>query len=389
MNPSAKGWIKKLFKILPESFFNDMDDDGFYTALKETGFIYGSNLSILKGAVASKDFTEEECCKVNLILALYYIHTKKESQFDFIKTVSDFYATTEDYKSSFISEVFGFGSSKPSLEDIIHRRIHIDDNIITKHFNSFLINALLFVDVLAYQHFLDGDKNLKGYILKVEAIIETITVSILSSKKHKAEYEAQLLKLFEASLRHKDNSKLEMSDFTKTISTDFEKKYLIDTTCMASWTDKHIDDEEYGYLKKLQSNLQLDPKIITESIDDLNTFYKTNKDKIAFLSDNTLAQNFYENNSKLVIRLIKRNSKRLFKELTESKEAMVLLTKSTQRNLTDEEQKKVQEQLLDIFKSIPSLAIFMLPGGMLLLPLFIKFIPKLLPSAFDDNRIEE
>ena len=87
--------------------------------------------------------------------------------------------------------------------------------------------------------------------------------------------------------------------------------------------------------------------------------------------------------------MIKRNSKRLLKELSQSKEAMLLLTKSTVRDLSDEEQKKVQNQLLDIFKSIPSLAIFMLPGGMLLLPLFVKFIPKLLPSAFDDNRIED
>ena len=37
----------------------------------------------------------------------------------------------------------------------------------------------------------------------------------------------------------------------------------------------------------------------------------------------------------------------------------------------------------------PSLAIFILPGGALLLPLVVKFIPKLLPSAFDDNRIED
>jgi hypothetical protein len=65
-----------------------------------------------------------------------------------------------------------------------------------------------------------------------------------------------------------------------------------------------------------------------------------------------------------------------------------LLSQSTKRKLTDEEQKKVQSQLLDIFKSIPSLAIFMLPGGMLLLPLVIKLIPTLLPSAFDDNRIK-
>ena len=49
----------------------------------------------------------------------------------------------------------------------------------------------------------------------------------------------------------------------------------------------------------------------------------------------------------------------------------------------------MQEQLMDILKSIPSLAIFLLPGGAILLPLFIKFIPKLLPSAFDENRIDE
>ena len=102
-----------------------------------------------------------------------------------------------------------------------------------------------------------------------------------------------------------------------------------------------------------------------------------------------MVQSFYKNSSKMVKKLITRNSKRLYQELKDSKELMVLLTQSTSRDLTREEQKKVQEQLLDIFKSIPSLAIFMLPGGALLLPLVVKFIPKLLPSAFDENRIEE
>jgi len=40
--------------------------------------------------------------------------------------------------------------------------------------------------------------------------------------------------------------------------------------------------------------------------------------------------------------------------------------------------------LLDICKSIPAFTVFMLPGGALLLPLLIKAIPKLLPSAFRD-----
>ena len=49
---------------------------------------------------------------------------------------------------------------------------------------------------------------------------------------------------------------------------------------------------------------------------------------------------------------------------------------------------RVREQLVDIFKSIPSLAIFMLPGGAVLLPIFIKLIPRLLPSSFDENRVD-
>ena len=121
----------------------------------------------------------------------------------------------------------------------------------------------------------------------------------------------------------------------------------------------------------------------------VENFYIKYKDDVELLSTKNLAERFYDNSSKLVKKLISRNSKKLYQELKESKELMVLLSQSTVRDLTDEEVDKMQEQLLDVLKSIPSLAIFMLPGDAVLLPLFIKFIPKLLPSAFDENRIED
>lgn len=77
-----------------------------------------------------------------------------------------------------------------------------------------------------------------------------------------------------------------------------------------------------------------------------------------------------------------KNKKRLHTELLESKEAIELITKSTTQKLTEEEKEKVKSQLLDICKSIPALAVFLLPGGSLLLPLLIKLIPDILPSAF-------
>jgi hypothetical protein len=78
----------------------------------------------------------------------------------------------------------------------------------------------------------------------------------------------------------------------------------------------------------------------------------------------------------------------LLKEISQSKELMVLLAQSTHRDLDAKEKKKVKNQLLDVCKTVPSLTIFLLPGGSLLLPILIKFIPKLLPSAFNENEIE-
>jgi hypothetical protein len=217
----------------------------------------------------------------------------------------------------------------------------------------------------------------------------SLFVRLLHLNLKKTKYDYGLIKLFESSLRYHDNTKTDYSNVIKHITLDLEKKYLVDIVCMASWTDKLIDQRELLLLNQLQRDLALPQEIIKTSVDDINAFYSNHKDKITFLNSKNLIQSFYDNSSQLVNKLIKRNRKRLTTELKESKEVMLLLSQSTSRKLSDDEQKQIQNQLLDIFKSIPSLAIFMLPGGMLLLPLFIKFIPKLLPSAFDDNRIKD
>ena len=88
---------------------------------------------------------------------------------------------------------------------------------------------------------------------------------------------------------------------------------------------------------------------------------------------------------------IYKNKKRLAKELQESRELIFLVRKSLTTSLTDEEKAKVKEQTLDICKAIPAFTVFMLPGGALLLPLLIKLIPDILPSAFreDDEELED
>ena len=389
MNPSAIGWIKKLRLEVSEKADFNLDPLEFYAKLKKTGFIYGSNVDVLLDIAKPFDFTNEERCKINLLITYDFIHKSHYSQEDFTESLIRYYKAISNTKRSFFEELFTDKSSDSLLEKMIHKRIAIDDNFITKNFNYILINALLFVDVLGYNRFLKDDTDIRNYIIHLESALETIVFSALDAKTITTEYDTNLIKLFEESLRHNDTKFISYNDAIAFITDPLEKRYLIDLVCMASWSDKFIDKTEWEFLHRLKTDLNLQTEDITTSVDDINTFYKLHEDDVAFLSSKNLAQSFYDNSSKLVSRLIKRNSKRLVKELSESKEAMALLAKSTTRNLSQEEQKKVQSQLLDIFKSIPSLAIFMLPGGMLLLPLFVKFIPKLLPSAFDDNRIED
>ncbi|HZI16550.1 MAG TPA: LETM1 domain-containing protein [Myxococcus sp.] len=64
----------------------------------------------------------------------------------------------------------------------------------------------------------------------------------------------------------------------------------------------------------------------------------------------------------------------------------MLLTKLARgQKLSGEERKRMREQLIDVAKAIPALAIFAAPGGILLLAALAKVLPfSLLPSAFQE-----
>ncbi|WP_367059085.1 LETM1-related biofilm-associated protein [Algibacter sp. 2305UL17-15] len=390
MNPSSTGWIKKLLKeVVSNNLFLNYNEEVFYDALRSCGFIYGSNQEVVAQIVQKKDLTEEEICKVNLFLAFYYTYNTSNCPTPFIDSVINFYTEINETKTSFFSDLLGGKKSSEQLESIIHKRIQIDANVLTKNFNYFIINALLYVDVLAYQEYLKRASFSIDYIKKLEGSIVAISLDVLNSKEIKNQYDESLIKLFQSSLRFNESNNLDYKKAISSIATEQEKYYVLDLACMATWSDQMIDIDEQHFLEKLGKDLKLSFSRTQQSIKTVNQFYTKNKDNIAVLSSKNVVQSFYNNSSKMVKKLITRNSKRLYQELKDSKELMVLLSQSTHRDLTKEEQQKVQEQLLDIFKSIPSLAIFLLPGGALLLPLVVKFIPKLLPSAFDENRIDE
>ena len=131
--------------------------------------------------------------------------------------------------------------------------------------------------------------------------------------------------------------------------------------------------------------MKIDVQFVAESIKSTDHFIAVHKSEIPYFNYSNPVKHFYDQATQTVVVLITRNKNRLLKELSQSGELLVLLAHSTHRDLEEKEKKKVKKQLLDICKTIPSLTIFLLPGGSLLLPILIKFIPKLLPSAFNEN----
>ncbi len=87
-----------------------------------------------------------------------------------------------------------------------------------------------------------------------------------------------------------------------------------------------------------------------------------------------------------VERAVRKNARRLADEVRETSELFELLAKASTSELSPEEKEAVRAQLTDICKTIPALAIFVIPGGSILLPIAIKHLPfDLLPSNFVDR----
>ncbi len=390
MNPSASGWIDKLGSLIKkkETVFKTMDS--LYYRLRDIGFIYGMNLETLLYFDEENSWSEDEIAKINLIIALFHIYKIELNSNDyeaFIEKLIEFYHKLNNDEAP----IYIPNNSKTKLETLIHHRVFIDDSIITKTFTKVLTNSLLFIDVLAFKMYIKNDEYPALHAKKLENIVINLTYHTLNSKEEKSLYDKQLVKLFESSISYNKEVIAFDGSYRDELNTNFnkyERKYFLDLACLAAWDDHSLEYKESEFIYGIGKDLKFDPEIITESINYVENFFEVHKDNLELLRDSNPVKQLYDNSAKLVNKLIRRNSKRLLKELSESKELLFLLAKSTNKDLSPEEKKKIRDQLLSIFKAIPSLAIFALPGGAILLPFFIKLIPKLLPSAFDDNRVD-
>ena len=394
INPSASGWIDKFF--IEQKFSKDtvsQTTDNFYQKVRDTGFIYGHIITFeTPNIIDTKGWFKDEISKVALLNTLYGVFCVTNEEINsenFIKQVVSFYNEMNPQGFNLFKKILPKNSLSLTLEKIIDERVQTNDSIISKNFSHLVTNALLFIDVLAFRQYLIHGEIPEKYLKKIEETIVNIVTLALKIKSKKSQYDDLLIKLFEASIRYSKFSRISVQSL-ETLQLDYftnelEQYYLIDIAGMALWSDGKIENNEAYFLHSLAETVSVSDDFVKQSIDSTDAFITKHKKEIPYFNYSNPVKHFYDQTTQSVVTLISRNKNRLIKEIVQSKELMVLLAYSTRRDLDEKEKKKVKKQLLEICKTIPSLTIFLLPGGSLLLPILIKFIPTLLPSAFNEN----
>ncbi|MDG1573415.1 LETM1-related biofilm-associated protein [Robiginitalea sp. M366] len=390
MNPSASGWIEKFGHLAAKEAAAYPDFTHLYDQLRRLGFAYGMNVCIPDFIRPTHELTQDERAKINLLFGLFATHRLQRpgAGFDaFLESVFSYYKALGVGRITFLQKILSGRKTSSQLEKLLDSRIYLGGNVLSKTFNSMITNSLLQIDVLTYKHYLEQDTDPRTFARNLEFVAVNIANQALSAKRKKPSDE-RLRDLFQASLTYMEHPPHPLDLSYRGMLEGYRgtamAAYLMDVACLTVWEDNSLEYLESEFVLTLGRELGLDGRAIREALNAVTEFFAHYADQLSVFNK----ENYYDNMSKVVGKLIRRNSRRLQSELSQSRELVYLLSKSTVKELSGEERKKMQEQLLDLFKSIPSLAIFLLPGGALLLPIFISLIPKLLPSSFDENRVD-
>jgi hypothetical protein len=414
--PGSKGWINKYFELIETKEISIKlrrpkgmsKDEYFQLRAAQSGITFGFPSEMLfTQHFDRKKWTNEEHLKVLLFeshlmlfeLAKGDVVNKKE---EFIGSLLSFYGKHDAFSITKIFTFFLKETQDEKLEKILAKRVDIRIKILeNKFWINYLSNVFAYLDLILYNNFLQSQK--EGVILGYSQMAADALIAIAmaaSSDGIIEEKEEALFNVFLASANLSESRREEVTDkFKKGAYLDdlgpmvhrswLYKRFLLDISLLTILTHEEVNYEEEAHLKELCNFLNLNDSDYEDSLLFVESFVINNKEQIYFLNAHSSYEKMVSSIGKRWVKVLGRNKDKLAVELKQSKELVYLIKKSTSEELSKEEKEKVKTQFMDIIKSMPSLAIFMLPGGAILLPLILKIIPDLIPSAFRDNELEK
>lgn len=415
LHPGSKGWINKYFDLVEKNAFQlkvqrpkEIGTEHFlHLTFGHSGIIFGYPSELLfADTLNHSKWTSEEKLKILLFEAhlFVYLSINKNSfeKDEFITSLLNFYGNHSSYSITKIFTFFLKESNREKLENILSKRLDIKMNLFENRlWMNYLSNVFIYLDVILYYDYLKGRKrgSLSNYDELALNSLTAISISAFSDGTIE-EQEKAMFKIFLASANLQDAKKdlalkqfkggATFEDFSKVAHKNWLfKRFILDISALTVLANLEAVPEEKKYLTKLCEYLEIPSKELDETLVMVGNFVLNNNKNVSFLKTSSSYEKMFSSVSKRWIKILGRNKDKLAIELKQSKELVSLIKKSATKELTKEEKEIVKTQFKDIVKSMPSLAIFMLPGGALLLPLVTKIIPDIIPSAFRDNEIEK
>lgn len=413
LQAGSKKWIDKYIELVKQDEISlsinkpaELSKEEYlHTTLFRTGIVFGypSHLLFCPDEFR-KDWTSDEQLKILLFESLFFVYqVERGDHLDekFIDTLHDFYEQYRDQSSLNVFKLFFKDTKQEQVENILHRRVHIKKTLTNQFWVNYLNNSLVFLDVLAFREYLVNEKLLEDtYIDFLMATLNTVGAASLADGNVDSA-EQTLIDVFVSSSNVDElnikNFKTKLEDGALKLEDidlpDHEdllyKHFLIDMAVLTVHSDLSALDDEIVFLYELCNYLAVDTEQLHRALILIEGFVIENNHKVNFLSEQSSYEQLYSNFSRRWIKILGRNKDKFVEELHESKELVALVNKSLSKELTPDEKEKVKTQFRDIVKSMPAIAIFMLPGGMLLLPIILKIVPNLIPSAFKGNEISK
>ena len=390
MNPSSKGWLKEYYKYFREEKTVSQEpdtEDSIYIILRDSSLLF----SIPQESSNSlhpdfKKWNFKEKLRIVFANALFLISKSYIQKNKFV-------VETEEVYSRF-SKLF---ENEPNPEKAIENLIDGKKNSV--FLNTYNSNPWAFISLIQFYYFLEGDSKFNLYQSKFDIIKGMILASRSNKNISKKEFRLLYWYIENGKFTQEDNNRLNI--YFDTNITSFESNFsnspklirriTYDLALRALLTDYKIDESELDFINHyaLELDIPLQEQYATFSL--IQSIHLNHHKSLPYIHKTyslISIKNIVSHNFKYVL---KKNSGMIVNEIRESKELVLLIRKSTDQKLNKEEKTIVKEQILDLLKTIPSLTIFMIPGGSILLPIIVKILPKdlLFPSSFVNKNSDD
>lgn len=159
------------------------------------------------------------------------------------------------------------------------------------------------------------------------------------------------------------------------------RRFLLEQTLLSSLVDGRRSDNDLEFIHQLSRALNISGTQLAHFEAEMAQFYANNRRALDAFS---IEQDVTSPGVPIWREV-------LLQEVRQTGELSALLARAVRgQTLSAEEGKKVRHHLIDLAKTLPALAIFAAPGGLLLLLALAKFLPAhLLPSVFQPNSKRE